>query len=224
MSGPASLRDLCAIAPRAIRRPTPGTPLHAICEAAYAGPWPKGLDGFMDAAREIVDRLPRRTGLPPLESELAYAIDVLRCANWLMDLRQRHHAERDSPDRYEGFAVFFTVYVFLICGGRFGEDDHTEACERAAEYLGVAASDVAGAVRTYTAATCQLMHDDAYFRLGGHPALLFSACLRAASDLFVEHYNLLDHSHANAREAAKEQAVHDARYQPCVEDIEYARS
>ena len=219
----ASLRGLCATAPLAIRRPAPGTPLHAVCEASCAEPWPKDPDGFMNAARQIVDRQPRRTGLPPLESELAYAIDVVRYANLMMDLRLWHHAQRDSPDRHEGFAVFFTVYMFHLCGGRFGPGDHTAACEQAAEYLGVTASDVAGAVSTYTAATCQLAHDDAYGRWGQRPAEQYSACLRVVSDLVVSYWHLLDHSHANARLVAEMDADFDARYQPCVEDIEYAR-
>jgi len=224
MSGPASLRGLCATAPLAIRRPAPGTPLFAVCEANDAASWPKDLDGFMDAARQAIDSRPRRTDLPPLAAELSHGVEVLRYANAMMDLRLCQHAQLDSPDRHEGFAVFFTIYVFLICGGRFGDDDHTKACARAAEYLGVAPSDVAGAVTAYTAATCQLMHDDAYFRCGDQPAELFSACLRVASDMFVERYNLLDHSHGHARLAAEEAADFDARYQPCVEDIEYARS
>jgi len=220
----ASLRSLCAKAPLAIRQPPPGSPLLAVCKAADAAPWPKGLDGFMDAARKIVDRHPRRTDLPPLASKLAYANDVLRYANGLMALRIWQHAERQSPDRHEGLAMFFTTYVFLVCGGRLGEGDRMRACETAAEYLGVAASDVAGAVSTYTAATCQLMHDAAYLRQGVHSAELLSACLRAASDLFVEHHGLLDHTRANARLAAEIAADHDARYQPPVEDLEYARS
>ena len=224
MSGPASLRGLCATAPLAIRRPAPGTPLHLVCEASYAEPWPKDLDGFTSAAREIVDRRPGRTGLSPLSSELAYDIDVVRCANLMMDLRLWHHAQRDSLDRHEGFAVFFTVYMFHLCGGRFGPGDHTAAHERAAEYLGVGASDVAGAVTTYTAATCQLAHDDAYGRWGQQPAECYSACLRVMSDLAVSYWHLLDHSHANARLTADIAADHDARYQPCVEDLEYARS
>lgn len=225
MSGPSSLRDLCATAPLAIRQPRAGTRLHAICEKADKEPWwPEDFEGLVEMARKIVDRLPRPVDLPPYYREAAYVRDVDGCTADLLRLRKDQLADRESPDRYEGFAMFFTVYVFLVCGGRFGEDDHTEAHEHAAEYLGVTPRDVAGAVATYTAAACQLMLDDAHLKLGGQPAELLSAALRVMADMFVRYHNLLDHSHADARRAAEEAAEFDRRYQPCVEDIEYARS
>jgi hypothetical protein len=196
----ASLRYQCATAPLAIRRPAAGTPLLAVCEAAEAEPLPKDLDGAWSEAREAIDR---RTDLPPLAAELAHGADVMRRAKELLALRHKRQEKRNNPDRHEGFAVPVTVCLFLHCGGRFAPGDHADAYQRAAEYLGVAPSDVAGAVSHYMVGTYNLTRNAACGRWGVRPAELFSAALQATSELVVRYWHLLDHTHANARLAAE---------------------
>lgn len=206
----ASLRYQCATAPLAIRQPAAGTPLLAVCEAAEAGPLPKDLDGAWSEAREAIDR---RTDLPPLAAELAHGVDVMRRANELLALRHEQQAKRNNPDRHEGFAVLFTVCLFLHCGGRLAPGDYGEACCRAAEYLGVAPSDVAGAVSHYVDGTYNLTRNAAYGQWDVRPAELFSAALQATAELVVRYWHLLDHTHANARLAAEIAASPAAQHQ-----------
>lgn len=219
MVGP--LRTLCAALPLAIRQPPQGSALCALCEKADQEPWPTTWDGYVEKARGIVDRRPA-VELPPFYREMAYVGAVLRCATELVQLHRWARAERDKPDRHEGFALYLTVVQFFSCGGRLGPGDHSRAHERAAELLGpgLAPDDVEKAVSIYTAATSQQMHDAAYRGLGEQPAALFSASLRAVRDFATKHHSLLDHSHDDARRAAEENAEFDRRYQPVFGDID----
>lgn len=227
MSRPGSIWSICAPVPDSIAEPPFGTPLCNILEAIErdAAKEPVADRWLRQFGRELADA-ERPAGWRPETPDQAAAHELL--ARQYEAAARGNLAEVDGMDhgwQREALSAPTVVYVYLSHGGSSGSPGaHEQACQRTAESLGIPAQDIDGHTRKFFEAVGRNGLEDTY--TGGRSAFLIrvSATLGAVRDMLRPHWHLLDHSHERARQIAKEAARFDARYQPCSEDIEGARS
>lgn len=227
MSGPASIWSICAPVPDSIADPPAGSRLHTVLDAMErdAAKEPVTDWWLRQFARKLADA-EQPAGWRPETPDQAAAHELL-ALQYEAAVRDIL-AEADGMDygwQREALSAPVVACVYMTCGGQSGSPGaHEQACQRSAELLGIPSRDIAAHIPKFFEALGRNGLEDA--RTGGRAAYLkrIIAALDAVRGMLRPHWHLLDHSHERARQAAENAASFDARYQPCAEDIEYARS
>ncbi len=201
LSGPASIWSVCAPVPDSIADPPAGSPLDTILRAIErdGAKEPMTERRLRQSAREAADACQPAGWRPETPDQAAaHELRALQKEAARRDLL----AEANGMDhgwQREALSVLVVAYVYLSRGGSSGSPGaHEQACQRAADRLGIPSRDIDAFIPKFFEALGRNGLEDTY--TGGRSAFLIrvSETLRTVRDLLQPHWHLLDYSHARS--------------------------